>query len=77
MRESDRRLFEAAILVNSDGKLKPFVEFLRSEQTKALEAMLAATDEKQIFGAQGAYKALQRVLDLIEQAQSLFDKRGG
>lgn len=69
-----RTLFESVLLIKNDPRFADFLAHLDAEQDAALQAMVNGADDRAMYVAQGGYKALQRLKDLIGQAPELLDK---
>lgn len=69
-----RDLLESALILRNDSRFKSFVNFMREEQELALRTLTNSFDDRAMYAAQGAYRVVQKILDLIERSPELLDK---
>lgn len=70
----DNQVYEAAVKLRND-EMKPFVEWLRAEREAAKE-FLTTAPEAIVSAVQGKAQFIAVVLELIEDAPAILDKRG-
>lgn len=72
---ADTKLLESCILIRNDPRFEAFRNYLKNEMEVALKVLVGSQDDRAMHVAQGAYNALKRVFDLVEESPRLLDKR--
>jgi tRNA A37 N6-isopentenylltransferase MiaA len=57
-------------------EMAPFKEMLSAELTREVAAMIAQSDEKNMWRAQGAVRVLNKLQTLIESSNKAFEQQG-
>ena len=69
-------LFECLIRIRNLPEFAPFRELLASELKAETSRMLGLAEPKDMWRAQGAARAITKLQNLIENANSILEKKG-
>lgn len=74
MQNIDRALLESVVRIKLSPEFAPFVKYLKDLEMKHLTACGSLNEDRPTHVAQGSYRAVKDVNDLIEQSTKLLDK---
>lgn len=69
------RQTEALLKIRNYPELEGFRELLQEHLTASVGALAASNDDRSMVMAQGAYRAVKRIQDLIEDAERTLGKQ--
>ena len=72
--DANRPLYECLIRMRNLPEMAPFKAMLDKEIVHETTMMASLADEKAMWRAQGAYRALTKLKNLIEDANKVFEK---
>ena len=74
MTPQNKALYEALLRIKNLPELAAFKTFLLNEAANETRAMVSLDDEKQMWRAQGAVRALTKLQKLVEDSNQVLDK---
>lgn len=72
---ADNEALRAALRVRNDPTLRPLLAWLITERDMALAALVKGQDDRIMHCGRGAYIAFDRIIDLIDTAPAVLDKK--
>lgn len=72
---ADQETLRAALRIKHDPTLQPLLAWLKDERNVALAALVKGQDDRIMHCGRGAYIAFDRIIDLIETAPAVLDKK--
>lgn len=72
--ENSLPLYEALLRLRNMPEMAPFRDYLKSEEAKAVDAMIGMNEDRPMYRAQGAVRQLRLLQILIEDAAKVRDK---
>ena len=74
MTKLDRALLESAVRIKMSPEFASFRQFLKDQEMNHLAACGTLNEDRPVHLAQGSYRAVRAINELIEQSPALLEK---